>query len=96
MLVNYNASNFSVLFKLQNVYIIMLGHYNASMFSMLFKLQNVYIIMLVHYNASKFSVLFKIEKCIYNYVCALQNASKFSEVGGDIQMHPLQCINRFK
>ena len=52
--------------------------------------------MLVHYNASKFSVLFKIQKCIYNYVCALQNASKFSEVGGDIQMHPLQCINRFK
>jgi hypothetical protein len=64
--------------------------------AVLFKLQNVYIIMLVHYNASKFSVLFKIQKCIYNYVCALQNASKFSEVGGDIQMHPLQCINRFK
>jgi hypothetical protein len=86
----------AVLFKLQNVCIIMLVHYNASKFSMLFKLQNVHIIMLVHYNASKFSVLFKIQKCIYNYVCALQNASKFSEVGGDIQMHPLQCINRFK
>lgn len=32
----------------------------------------------------------------YKHVCALQNASKFSEVGGDIQMYPLQCINKFK